>query len=61
MGDTIILAVLFPLVMMGMVLVIMWGMSAAGSRRTGQEEGSLGRAESREALLRHASPQNSRN
>ena len=35
MGDTIILAICFPLVIVGMVLVIMWGMSAAGSRRTG--------------------------
>ena len=35
MGDTLMLAVYFPLVIVGMVLVIMWGMSAAGPRRTG--------------------------
>jgi len=35
MGDTVMLAIYFPLVMVGMVLVIMWGMSAAGPRRNG--------------------------
>ncbi|MGH7220338.1 MAG: hypothetical protein ACREI1_08425, partial [Nitrospiraceae bacterium] len=30
MGDTVILAIYFPLIIVGMVLVIMWGMSAAG-------------------------------
>ena len=30
MGDTLILAIYFPLIIVGMVLVIMWGMSAAG-------------------------------
>ncbi len=30
MGDTVILAIYFPLIILGMVLVIMWGMSAAG-------------------------------
>lgn len=30
MGDTVMLAIYFPLVMVGMVLVIMWGMSARG-------------------------------
>lgn len=30
MGDTLMLAIYFPLVVVGMVLVIMWGMSAAG-------------------------------
>jgi len=35
MGDTLMLAIYFPLVIVGMVLVIMWGMSAAGPRRNG--------------------------
>jgi hypothetical protein len=30
MGDTVIFAIYFPLIIVGMVLVIMWGMSAAG-------------------------------
>ncbi len=34
MGNTLILAVYFPLIIGGMVLVIMWGMSAAGSHHT---------------------------
>jgi hypothetical protein len=34
MGHTLILAVYFPLIIGGMVLVIMWGMSSAGSRHT---------------------------
>lgn len=56
MGNTVILTVYFPLVIVGMVLVIMWGMSAAGSRRTGLPgEGSLGRAEVPEASHRHGS------
>jgi len=33
MGDTVILAIYFPLVIVGMVLVIMWGMSVVGPRR----------------------------
>ena len=32
MGDTIILIVSFPLIITGMILTIMWGMSAAGVR-----------------------------
>jgi hypothetical protein len=39
MGSTVIVAVLLPLVTVGMVLVIMWGMSAAGSRHTGLPRG----------------------
>ena len=35
MGDTLMLAIYFPLVIVGMVLVIMWGISAAGPRRNG--------------------------
>jgi hypothetical protein len=34
MGNTVILAIYFPLIIGGMVLVIMWGMSSAGSRHT---------------------------
>ena len=42
MGNTLILAVYFPLIIGGMVLVIMWGMSSAGSRHTDlSREGSL--------------------
>jgi hypothetical protein len=33
MANIVIVTVYFPLVIAGMVLVIMWGMSAAGSRR----------------------------
>ena len=45
MGHTLILAVYFPLIIGGMVLVIMWGMSSAVSRHTDlPREGSLGRA-----------------
>jgi hypothetical protein len=33
MGNTVILTVYLPLVIVGMALVIMWAMSAAGSRR----------------------------
>jgi hypothetical protein len=32
MDSTVTVAVLLPLIIAGMVLVIMWGMSAAGSR-----------------------------
>lgn len=35
MGITAIVAISFPVVMVGMVLVITWIMSAAGPRRTG--------------------------
>ena len=35
MSSTVIVAVLLPVVIAGMVLVIMWGMSVAGSRHTG--------------------------
>ena len=40
MGDTLMLAIYFPLVIVGMVLVITWGMSAAGPRRNryGQDQ-----------------------
>ena len=41
MGDTVILAICFPLIIVGMVLVLMWGMGIVGSHRNGhgQEEG----------------------
>jgi hypothetical protein len=35
MGNTLMLAMYFPLVIVGLVLVIMWGMSAAGQGRNG--------------------------
>jgi hypothetical protein len=37
MGDTVILAIYFPLVIVGMVLVIMWGMSAAAAEKVRQD------------------------
>jgi hypothetical protein len=48
MGNTVMLAISFPLVMVGMVLVIMWGMSAAGSPRKGYDQGESERMHSRE-------------
>ena len=33
MGDTVILAIYFPIIIGGMLWVIIWGMSAAGIRR----------------------------
>ena len=38
MGDTVILAICFPLVIVGMVLVIMWGMSIVGPYRNGRSQ-----------------------
>jgi hypothetical protein len=48
MGDTVMLAIYFPAVIVGMVLVIMWGMSAAGSHRTGYGYDERERLHSRE-------------
>jgi uncharacterized membrane protein YhaH (DUF805 family) len=48
MGDTVMLAIYFPLVMVGMVLVIMWGMSAAGTRRNGYGQDESERLHARE-------------
>ena len=48
MGNTVILAISFPLVIMGMVLVIMWGMSAAGPHRKGYGHGENERLHSHE-------------
>jgi len=36
MDHTVILAICFPLVIGGMVLVIMWGMSIVGAHRNGR-------------------------
>ena len=49
MGDTVIWAIYFPIVIVGMVLVIMWGMSAAGSRREGFGQDESERPHSRDA------------
>ena len=38
MHQTIIVAIYSPLAIVGMMLVITWGMNAAGSRREGYEE-----------------------
>ena len=35
MGNTVMLAIYFPLVIVGMVLVIIWGMSVVGPGRNG--------------------------
>jgi hypothetical protein len=35
MGDTVTLTFYFPLIIGGMLLVIMWGMSAASARHAG--------------------------
>jgi len=48
MGDTVMLAIYFPLVIVGMVLVITWGMSAAGPRRNGFGQDESERLHSRE-------------
>jgi len=48
MGVTAILAISFPLAIVGMVLVITWIMSAAGPRRTG-----YGRDEREQLHSRH--------
>lgn len=48
MGDTVILAVYFPLIIGGMLLVITWGMRSAGLRRTGCSHGESDRTHSRE-------------
>ena len=48
MGDTVMLAIYFPLVMVGMVLVIMWGMSAAEPRRNGYGQDESERLHTRE-------------
>ena len=48
MGDTVMLAIYFPLVMVGMVLVIMWGMRAAGPRRNGYGQDEIERLHTRE-------------
>jgi hypothetical protein len=48
MGNTVMLAIYFPLVIVGMVLVIMWGMSAAGPRRNEYGQGENERLHSRE-------------
>jgi hypothetical protein len=48
MGDTLMLAIYFPLVIVGMVLVIMWGMSAAGPRRNGYGQDENERLQSHE-------------
>jgi hypothetical protein len=48
MDNTVMLAIYFPLVIVGMVLVIMWGMSAAESPRKGYDQGESERMHSRE-------------
>jgi hypothetical protein len=48
MGNTVMLAISFPLVIVGMVLVIMWGMSAAGSPRKRYDQDESERLHSRE-------------
>ena len=48
MGDTVILAICFPLVIVGMVLVIMWGMSIVGSHRNGRGQDESEQIHSRE-------------
>ena len=48
MNHTIIVAIFSPLVLVGMVLVIMWGMSAAGPRRKGYGQGNSQHIHSRE-------------
>ena len=47
MDVTVILAIRFPLVIVGMVLVIMWGMSIVGPHRKGR-----GQDESEQSHLR---------
>ena len=48
MGNTVMLAISFPLVIVGMVLVIMWGMSAAGSPRKRYDQGEREQLHSRD-------------
>jgi len=48
MGDTVILAIFFPLVIVGMVLVIMWGMSIVGPHRNGRGQDESEQIHSRE-------------
>jgi hypothetical protein len=48
MGITAMLAISFPLLMVGMVLVITWIMSAAGAPRKGYGQGERERMQSRE-------------
>ena len=48
MGVTAIVAFSFPVVMVGMVLVVTWIMSAAGPRRTGFGQDERERLHSRE-------------
>jgi hypothetical protein len=48
MGNTVMLAIYFPLVIVGMVLVITWAMSAAGPRRNGFGQDESERLHSRE-------------
>jgi hypothetical protein len=48
MDITAIVAISFPLVMVGMVLVVTWIMSATGPRRKGYGQGKSERLHSRE-------------
>jgi hypothetical protein len=48
MDDTVILAICFPLVIVGMVLVIMWGMSIVGPHRNGRGQDESEQIHSRE-------------
>ena len=48
MGDTVILAICFPLVIVGMALVIMWGMSIVGPHRNGRSQDESEQIHSRE-------------
>jgi hypothetical protein len=48
MGVTAIVAISFPLLLVGMVLVVTWIISAAGPRRKGYGQGESERLHSRE-------------
>jgi hypothetical protein len=48
MGDTVILAICFPLVVVSMVLMIMWGMSIVGPHRNGRGQDESEQIHSRE-------------
>jgi hypothetical protein len=48
MGDTVVLAICFPLVIVGMALVIMWGMSIVGPHRNGRSQDESEQIHSRE-------------
>lgn len=48
MGDTVVLAICFPLVIVGMALVIMWGMSIVGPHRNGGSQDESEQIHSRE-------------